>query len=202
MINEIGLKIIELRKQKVSIKKIQKILGCSKATISKYCGMLANNDQITNELKLARIKSDHDNEIAEFSRRLGFSENIGVIRQRHTRIARRMWLAVYGGKRCQNCGYDKCLSALSYHHKDPTQKKFEISDYKRRRLELIIEEAQKCVLLCHNCHSEVHEGLLDVSDLPIVKIMEKPPRDIFHWYLKWKLENLGPDGIEPITKPL
>lgn len=66
-----------------------------------------------------------------------------------------------GGK-CEICGYNKCLTALDFHHKDETQKKFSISNGYRtsQPKKLILEEIKKCVLLCSNCHHEVHEGMV------------------------------------------
>lgn len=62
-----------------------------------------------------------------------------------------------GGK-CARCGYDKCLAALDFHHHDPSAKEFGISHrgvtYAIERLK---KEAEKCILLCANCHREVHE---------------------------------------------
>lgn len=64
-------------------------------------------------------------------------------------------LTAFGGK-CSNplCGYDKCLGALDFHH-TTGEKSFELN-----RLQLSYErlfaEAQKCRLLCANCHRELH----------------------------------------------
>jgi len=62
----------------------------------------------------------------------------------------------YKGGKCQLCGYDKCMRALTFHHIDPTQKEFGISS-RLRKWEIIKEELDKCQLLCQNCHCEVHE---------------------------------------------
>lgn len=62
-----------------------------------------------------------------------------------------------GGK-CIRCGYNKCLSALEFHHKDPTKKDFGISD-DNMRLKEAVEEVKKCILICSNCHREFHAGL-------------------------------------------
>lgn len=75
------------------------------------------------------------------------------------------------GSKCEICGYDKCLPALDFHHKDKAQKSFSISNGYRtsKKKEEIIEEIKKCVLLCSNCHHEVHEGLASVEGFePIV----------------------------------
>lgn len=61
------------------------------------------------------------------------------------------------GGRCVRCGYNKCIDALCFHHLDPSQKEFEIG-YKITYLKLdkILEELKKCIMVCNNCHSEIH----------------------------------------------
>jgi predicted HNH restriction endonuclease len=67
-------------------------------------------------------------------------------------------LKIHGNK-CSVCSYDKCRSALQFHHIDPSQKEFEISE-SAYSLEKQIAEAKKCVLLCANCHAEVENEIL------------------------------------------
>lgn len=64
----------------------------------------------------------------------------------------------YKGGKCQICGYDKCKSSLAFHHLDPSQKDFNISKL-NRSFEKIKSELDKCILVCSNCHGEIHEGL-------------------------------------------
>jgi hypothetical protein len=63
-----------------------------------------------------------------------------------------------GGK-CEECGYDKCIRNLNFHHRDPSSKSFGLNDGRTRRWEIIEKEIEKCVLLCANCHGEVHDGV-------------------------------------------
>ena len=63
------------------------------------------------------------------------------------------------GSKCSICSYDKCIDALEFHHEDPKEKEFKLSlgntiswdDYKR--------EAMKCILVCSNCHKEIHNEI-------------------------------------------
>ena len=71
---------------------------------------------------------------------------------------------VMGGK-CAYCGYDKCSSALDIHHLDPKQKEFNISQNTNKAWNKIIIELPKTILLCANCHREVHAGLIDNNKL-------------------------------------
>jgi len=50
--------------------------------------------------------------------------------------------------------------ALAFHHVDPTQKDFELSNARGMSSQRVINEIAKCVVLCHNCHAKVHAGLL------------------------------------------
>lgn len=64
------------------------------------------------------------------------------------------------GGRCQICGYDRYAGALQFHHLDPAQKSYGLSVRGiTRSFEKLREEAQKCVLLCSNCHAEVEGGV-------------------------------------------
>lgn len=65
-------------------------------------------------------------------------------------------LVEYKGGKCERCGYNKpCWSAYDFHHIDPAQKEFSISG-KTKAFDKIKSEVDKCLLLCRNCHAEVH----------------------------------------------
>lgn len=68
----------------------------------------------------------------------------------------------YKGGKCRVCGYKRCLGALQFHHLDPSQKDFSINQAAARSWEYLRAELDKCVLLCGNCHVEVHDGLVDL----------------------------------------
>lgn len=68
-----------------------------------------------------------------------------------------------GGK-CERCGYDKCIQALEFHHIDPSQKDFTISN-DHFKLKEAVEESKKCIIICSNCHKELHAGLWKLEDL-------------------------------------
>ena len=62
-----------------------------------------------------------------------------------------------GGK-CERCGYDKSIRALSFHHRNPSEKAFGIScSGVTHNWEEYLQEVDKCDLLCANCHAEEHE---------------------------------------------
>lgn len=75
--------------------------------------------------------------------------------QRRRRIRFKETLVKEFGGACKACGYDRCLAALHFHHKDPDTKSFNVNYSGAKNLESLRKEAQKCDLLCANCHAEV-----------------------------------------------
>lgn len=73
-------------------------------------------------------------------------------------------IELFGGK-CEKCGYNKNISAFDFHHRNPDEKSFEIKvqylNYKSD--EEILNEALKCMLLCSNCHREIHNPYMDIN---------------------------------------
>lgn len=71
-----------------------------------------------------------------------------------------MAIAYKGGK-CQCCGYDNYSGALEFHHINQDEKDFAISakGY-TRSWEKNKEELNKCVLVCANCHREIHGSII------------------------------------------
>ena len=71
------------------------------------------------------------------------------------------------GKKCQICGYNKNMSALDFHHLDPSKKEYGWSQFKKYKWENVIKELKKCIILCKNCHAEIHSPsntLLEVQN--------------------------------------
>jgi len=64
---------------------------------------------------------------------------------------------MFGGK-CSRCGYKKNMSALSFHHTDPKKKDFklDVRSLSNRKFAYIQNELKKCILVCNNCHAEIH----------------------------------------------
>lgn len=64
----------------------------------------------------------------------------------------------YKGGKCSICSYDKSNSALEFHHLDPKEKYFGIgAKGYTRSWEKIKIELDKCILVCANCHREIHD---------------------------------------------
>ena len=78
-------------------------------------------------------------------------------KQRSKRNSRRRDLVAYKGGVCERCNASPLYVAFDFHHKDPEQKKFPLSQRNMaRKWEDLIKEADKCHLLCANCHRIVH----------------------------------------------
>lgn len=65
----------------------------------------------------------------------------------------------YKGGKCERCGYSKCLDALEFHHKNPDKKDPLFRGMRYWGLSRARKELDKCMLVCSNCHKELHVGL-------------------------------------------
>ena len=66
----------------------------------------------------------------------------------------------YKGGKCCICGYNKCMDALDFHHLNENKKSFGVAEKGyTRSWEKVKEELDKCILVCTNCHREIHVGL-------------------------------------------
>lgn len=66
-----------------------------------------------------------------------------------------------GGK-CICCGYNKCITALEFHHLDPSKKDSSIR-FTCSSKERIKKELSFCILVCANCHREIHAGIIQIN---------------------------------------
>jgi len=70
----------------------------------------------------------------------------------------------YKGGKCYICNYNKYVGALDFHHSNPDEKDFAISDLRTYSWEKVRNELDKCICLCSNCHREVHA---EITQIPI-----------------------------------
>lgn len=68
-------------------------------------------------------------------------------------------LIEYKGGSCIKCGYNKYYGALELHHRDASDKEFNWTKLRLKSWDKIRVEADKCDLLCANCHREVHQSI-------------------------------------------
>ena len=88
------------------------------------------------------------------------SEIITQFRQKRKRDL----ISLYGGK-CSLCGYNKSIKALEFHHIKPQDKKYALGTGNCHKLQDDLTEAKKCLLVCANCHREIHDGFYNDVNL-------------------------------------
>ncbi len=107
------------------------------------------------------------------------------------RVASKAFLVRPAKGRCQVCDYSKYIGNLSFHHKDPRVKSFNISAViLKHSLQRLVNETSKCILVCHNCHGEIHAGMIPQSTIDAIPTLDyskyKFPADVIKWYVRWR----------------
>lgn len=64
------------------------------------------------------------------------------------------WLDLKGNE-CIICGYNKYTGSLDFHHLDPSIKEHS----SKRNWKKTEKGMENCILVCSNCHREIHAGL-------------------------------------------
>ncbi len=67
-------------------------------------------------------------------------------------------IKMLGGK-CSRCGYDRCVDALEFHHVNPVEKEFKLGSGNTMSWQEYKRELAKCILVCSNCHKEIHSEI-------------------------------------------
>ena len=95
--------------------------------------------------------------------------------QKKRGLERKLMLFNLLGGKCSRCGYKKNIGALEFHHLNPEEKSFQLDmrHLANNSEDVLIEEAKKCVLLCSNCHKEIHYPHLSMDNAGnLVEIFE------------------------------
>jgi len=181
MIESLKNKIIVLRVEGKTYNEIKEELGCSKATISYHCRrsgygvnkLLSDKDVV----KLNEYYKGHSGE--ETMKRFNISKStltkyadnkrvkytdeerkeINYNRVRDYRQKLKERSITYKGGECEECGYKKCNGALEFHHLDPNEKDFGVGQYSTLSWDKIKKELDKCIMVCANCHREIHHEI-------------------------------------------
>lgn len=88
--------------------------------------------------------------------------------KRQRKIAKAELVSMRGGQ-CESCGYHAVVAALEFHHRDASSKQFEIGHSSVSR-ERRWAEAEKCDLLCANCHRARHVSAESDHDPHIIQV--------------------------------
>lgn len=171
-------KILELRKSGKTYKEICNELKCAMSTVSYHCKLHklgGNCDRLSDEQKqklqilynelgsvkkVSKISGNSVETILKYiktkkrTKKFTNSETVILWRKRT-----KLKLIEYKGGCCEICGYNKCSRALQFHHTEPEKKDFQISG-KSLSFNKLKNEVDKCILVCSNCHAEIHEGIL------------------------------------------
>lgn len=106
--------------------------------LSAYCGR--NYDRMTDEQKLIYNKYTYEKNMKK------------------RRDKRKKDLVMIHGGKCIKCNYDKNIHNLCFHHREPNKKLFEVNSHSLsgRKWNVLVEESNKCDLLCFHCHNDHH----------------------------------------------
>jgi len=95
--------------------------------------------------------------------------------QKKMRVRLRGELLASRGGHCQNCGYDRAPAALEFHHRNARTKDFTLSSVSTVPAR-IWAEAEKCDLLCANCHRRRHLVEPSPDDDTVVRVRRETKR--------------------------
>lgn len=180
----LGVRIIELKKKGLTYRAIQKELNCAMSTISYHCknaGVFTDNSNRkppVEEICSWQALYDKGLPINKIAEEVGWCNStirlyvktkkvtltteekrkLNVSRVLEKRRDTKRRLVEYKGGKCEKCGYNKCISALEFHHINPLEKEYVISKVSNS-FEKLKKEADKCQLVCANCHREIEEEI-------------------------------------------
>jgi len=179
--------ILRLRLLGKTYNEIKELTGASKATINYHCTKNNLNDRTDGK----GLKGKDIVEIQEYYKNHTLKEttekfNVGfwsvkkitenknkkisedekkIINYNHVKSFRKKnkeRSIEYKGGKCQICGYNKCNSALEFHHPNPENKEFSPSRNMNLSWDKLKLEIEKCILVCANCHREIHERIISL----------------------------------------
>ncbi len=103
----------------------------------------------------------------QIKKRSEYKSKTGLSLQSSKGVLRKIVFINELGGMCGSCGYNKNISALEFHHVNPKTKNFNIDARTISNLSMdkIRIELAKCVLICSNCHRELHNPLLNFENL-------------------------------------
>lgn len=110
----------------------------------------------------------------EFNCRNGHVHLCKNCRRKSKRLAYRISAAEYKNNECEICGLKRNtiddLEIFDFHHKDKSNKSFELSDnIESKNWDIVKQELDKCVMLCANCHRKQH---LYIRNETVIKFAE------------------------------
>lgn len=92
---------------------------------------------------------------AHYHRHKKSNPNTTYSQYKRADVRKKEFINLKGGK-CSKCGYNKNYSALHFHHIGEKSFPLDSRNISNRSLKSLLEELDKCELLCANCHAEEH----------------------------------------------
>jgi len=127
---------------------------CPKCTIIKPVSEFNKNKSKKDGLqRICRVCS-REEEKKSYKKTYSEQPEVWLERNKVTRSRKLEWINNHKKPGCERCGDDR-IHVIDFHHRDPTQKKFDIGA-NQTSYKLLEEEISKCVLLCSNCHRDFH----------------------------------------------
>lgn len=123
-------------------------LSCSPFGLRKKCGPKPFRVKNPECIECGRIHTSKKNNVCSSCRSFKQRKNA------------KLKAIEYKGGKCQKCSYNKCASALIFHHRNPLEKDFNLSLFWNKNWDFLKNELDKCDLLCANCHQEIHDKIL------------------------------------------
>ena len=145
-----------------TIREIAKLIGKSPTSVRyqlKKLGLKTLNSVGPKKSNYSCNYCGEDNPDEFYGRQKSCCKKCQYIRYPSKRKEYKQQMVDYLGGKCSRCGYNKSLSALEFHHTDPSTKDPEYSKMRNWSFERKKIELDKCELVCANCHREIHEWL-------------------------------------------
>lgn len=161
-------KLLDLYNQDKTTKEISEYFQIGRSTVLKYLkqlGLKSKSKVGSNNTRQRKYICKHcgetdKNKFVDWCYTLCKSCN--NIRSSKYVVQRKLDCIKYKGGKCSICGYNKYYGALEFHHLDPNIKENGKQAITNIKKEFLYEELDKCVLLCSNCHREVHANLIQI----------------------------------------
>jgi hypothetical protein len=131
---------------------------CSKCKLVKSLDQFGKNkwhkwDGLTYECRACRSRVMKDNYKSNYHK---YSKDYAINRRRGMKVK----CVEYKGNKCKDCGIYHIdglnTSIFQFHHRDPLEKDFAVSNINMRNFDNIKPELDKCDMLCANCHHIRH----------------------------------------------
>lgn len=127
---------------------------------------------------LCKCECGNEKEVQTSHLRNGSIQSCGHCKKSHTVVTfrRRIKIALVeaNGHKCACCGLVDHPSLYDFHHINPEQKSFGLSNASTTRAKsAYAQEAKKCVMLCSNCHRRIENNLITLDDLDLTPFNEE-----------------------------